>query len=235
MLHPVAHAAATPDRPAIIIAGTGETVTYAELDERANRGAHLLRSLGLKPGDGMAVMMENNARYLEILWAAERIGVYVTCLSAKLLTEEADYIIRDGDCRVFVTSAATAACADALLPLIGDLSRLMTGGTIPGYDSWEAARDAQPATPVADPVAGQIMLYSSGTTGRPKGVRFPLPEEPFGHNVSPLVGLGQALYGWTPEMVYLSPAPMYHAAPLRWSMAVMPMLSPGSPLSRWGE
>lgn len=220
MLHPVAHAAATPDKPAVIMAATGETVTYAQLEERANRGAHLLRALGLRPGDGMAVMLDNNARYLEILWAAERIGVYVTCLSSKLLVEEAAYILRDGDCRVFIASAATAPCAEALLPAIGDLARLMVGGTIPGYDSWEAARDAQPATPVQDPVAGQIMLYSSGTTGQPKGVRFPLPAEPWGHNVSPLVGLGRALYGWTPDMVYLSPAPMYHAAPLRWSMAV---------------
>ena len=96
----------------------------------------------------------------------------------------------------------------------------MCDGTVEGYQSYEAARDAQPARPIADPQPGGIMLYSSGTTGVPKGVRHPLPEEPFGENVSALVGLGKALYGFSSDMVYLSPAPLYHAAPLRWSMAV---------------
>ena len=75
MYHPIAHAAATPDKPAMIMAGSGETVTYAELDARANRGAHLIRSLGLKRGDGIAVLMDNTPRYLEVIWAAERTGV----------------------------------------------------------------------------------------------------------------------------------------------------------------
>ncbi len=220
MLHPVAHAAATPDKPAYIMAATGETVTYGELDRRANQGAHLFRALGLKRGDGIAMMMENNARYLEILWAAERAGVYITCLSSKLLADEVEYILRDGDCRALIVSKAVEGIATAILPRIGDMKRYMVDGAVPGYESYEAARDAQPGTPIADPSPGQIMLYSSGTTGKPKGVRFPLPEDAFGTNVSPLVGLGQALYGWTPDMVYLSPAPMYHAAPVRWSMAV---------------
>ncbi len=219
-MHPYKHAVATPDRPAYIMASTGETVSFGELDRRANQGAHLLRSLGLKRGDGIAVMMDNSPRYFEIMWAAERIGIYVTCISSKLSVSEADYIIRDGDCRAIIMSRGTAGCAEALLPHVGDLARYMVDATIPGYESWEAARDAQPDTPVADPSPGQIMLYSSGTTGKPKGVRFPLPEAPYGENVSPLVTLGQALYGFTPDMIYLSPAPLYHAAPLRWTMAV---------------
>ncbi|WEK41666.1 MAG: acyl-CoA synthetase [Candidatus Sphingomonas colombiensis] len=220
MQHPVAHARATPDKAAYIMAATGEVVTYAELDRRADQGAQLIRSLGLKRGDAIAVMMDNNARYLEIMWAAERTGVYVTCLSSKLMVDEVEYILRDGDCRAVIVSRATGECAAALLPRIGDMRRFMVGGTAEGYESYEAARDAQPAEPIADPSPGQIMLYSSGTTGKPKGVRFALPEEPFGMNPSPLVGLGQLLYGWTPDIVYLSPAPLYHAAPLRWSMAV---------------
>jgi long-chain acyl-CoA synthetase len=219
-MHPYKHAAATPNKPAYIMAGTGEVVTYRELDARANQGARLLRALGLAPGDGIAVMMDNSPRYLEVMWAAERIGVYATCISSKLTAEEAAYIIRDGDCRVLITAIGTAACAEALLPLAGDLHRLMVGGTIPGYEGYESLRDGQPDTPIDDPTPGQIMLYSSGTTGKPKGVRFALPHEPYGENVSPLALLGQALYGFTPDMVYLSPAPLYHAAPLRWSMAV---------------
>ena len=104
--------------------------------------------------------------------------------------------------------------------MLPDLDLLMCDGTIAGFQGYEAERDAQPVTPIADPRPGSVMLYSSGTTGVPKGVRHALPEEPFGTNVSQLVALGKGLYGFTPDMIYLSPAPMYHAAPLRWSMAV---------------
>ena len=220
MLHPALHAKASPDKPAYIMAATGETVTYAELDARADRGAHLLRSLGLRRGDGLAVLMDNSPHFLEVMWAAERTGVYCTCISSKLNAAEAEYIIRDGDCRVLIASRGVAGVAEALVPLTGDIARFMVDGVVPGYASYEGARDAMPGDPLPDPSPGTIMLYSSGTTGQPKGVRHPLPEEPFGETVSPLVMLGQGLYGFTPDMVYLSPAPLYHAAPLRWSMAV---------------
>ncbi|WP_231420415.1 acyl-CoA synthetase [Sphingomonas sp. Leaf205] len=219
-MHPVAHALTTPDKPAYIMAATGETVTYRDLDARANQGAHLLRSLGLKRGDGIAVLMDNSARYLEVMWAAERTGVYCTCLSSKLTAAEAAYIIRDGDCRVLIVSKGCAEVATALVPMVYDVRRYVVDGAIDGYASYEAARDAKPPTPIADPSPGGILLYSSGTTGKPKGVKHALSDEPFGTNVSPLVMLGKGLYCFTPEMVYLSPAPLYHAAPLRWSMAV---------------
>ena len=220
MLHPVRHATDTPDKPAYVMAATGETVTYAELHARANQGAWLIRSLGLARGDGVAVLMDNSARYLEVMWAAERCGVYCTCISSKLSAAEAAYIVRDGDCRLLIAGHGVADCAVALKPLIPDVATLMCDGTAEGYGSYEMARDRQPATPIVDPTPGSIMLYSSGTTGVPKGVRHPLPEEPFGENLSALVTLGRALYGFSPDMVYLSPAPLYHAAPLRWSMAV---------------
>jgi long-chain acyl-CoA synthetase len=219
-MHPTVHAAATPDKPAYIMAGSGETVTYGELDERANQGAHLLRALGLKRGDGMAVFMDNSARYFEVVWAAERAGVYCTCISSKLTAAEAEYIVRDGNCRVLIASKGVEDTALKLAPLIADVKLFMADGTADGYASFEDARAKHPTTPIADPSPGGIMLYSSGTTGRPKGVKHPLPEGELGSNVSPLVGLGVALYGFTPDMVYLSPAPLYHAAPLRWTMAV---------------
>ena len=220
MLHPAQHARTMPDKPAFIMAGSGEPVTYAELDRRANRGAHLIRSLGLRRGDGVAVLMDNSPRYLEVMWAAERTGVYATCISSKLTPAEAKYIVRDGNCRVLIASHGVADLAATLAPLISDVALFMTDGAVEGWRSWEAGCAAEPTTPIADPQPGGIMLYSSGTTGVPKGVRHPLPEEPFGENPSVLVTLGQALYGFTPDMVYLSPAPLYHAAPLRWSMAV---------------
>lgn len=219
-MHPVAYALTTPDKPAYIMAATGETVTYRDLDERANRGAHLLRSLGLRRGDGIAVLMDNSPRYLEVMWAAERTGVYCTCLSSKLTAAEAAYIIRDGNCRVLIASKGCGEVAAALVPMLDDVRRYIVDGAIDGYASYEAARDAKPPTPIADPSPGGILLYSSGTTGKPKGVKHALSDEPFGTNVSPLVMLGKGLYGFTPAMVYLSPAPLYHAAPLRWSMAV---------------
>ena len=220
MLHPVRHAETAPDKPAYVMAATGEVVTYGALDARANQGAQLIRSLGLGRGDGIAVLMDNSARYLEVMWAAERTGVYCTCISSKLTAQEAAYIVRDGGCRLLIASAGVADLAAALKPLIGGVATYMADGAVAGWAAYEAARDAFPATPITDPQAGGIMLYSSGTTGVPKGVRHPLPDEPFGTTVSALVMLGQALYGFAPDMVYLSPAPLYHAAPLRWSMAV---------------
>jgi long-chain acyl-CoA synthetase len=220
MLHPHAHARTTPDKPAYIMATTGETVTYAQLDARATQGARLIRSLGLRRGEGVAVLMDNSARYLEVMWAAERTGVYCTCLSSKLLPAEAEYIVRDAGCGMLIASAGVAELAEALRPALGAMPLFMCDGVAEGYRSYEAARDGESEVPLDDPTPGQIMLYSSGTTGSPKGVKHPLPGEPFGTNVSTLVTLGRALYGFTPDMVYLSPAPLYHAAPLRWSMAV---------------
>ncbi len=219
-MHPVAHAASTPDKAAYVMAGSGETVTYRQLDERANQGAHLLRSLGLKRGDGVALFMDNSPRYFEVVWAAERTGVYLTCISSKLSAAEVEYIVRDGDCRVLVASKGVEETALQAAELLPEARLFMCDGTAGGYASFEDARAAFAITPIADPEPGGIMLYSSGTTGRPKGVKHALHEGELGTNPSPLMGLGMALYGFTPDMVYLSPAPLYHAAPLRWTMAV---------------
>lgn len=202
------------------MAGSGETVTYGQLEARANRGARVLRGLGLGRGDGVAVFMDNSPRFFEVVWAAERIGVYCTCLSSKLNADEAEYIVRDAGASVLIVSAALAEVASPLAARTAELHRFSCGGPIEGYASWEAACAAQSDAAIEDPRSGSIMLYSSGTTGRPKGVRHALPEAPFGTSLSPLVTLGRGLYGFTPEMVYLSPAPLYHSAPLRWSMAV---------------
>src|SRR5215471_8439108 len=103
-MHPYIHAATTPDKAAFIMAATGEVVTYRQLDERSNQGAHLLRSLGLVRGDVIAVCMENHPRLLEINWAVQRSGLYAVFISSKLTAEEAEYIVRDSGARLFVTS-----------------------------------------------------------------------------------------------------------------------------------
>ena len=153
------------------MARSSETVTYCQLDEQSNRIAQLFRSLGLQAGDHVAIFLENNPRFFEICWGAQRSGLVYTAISSRLTAAEVDYIVTDCGARLFVTSKALADKAAELVPLMkGASHRFMIGGTMPGYDSWEDAVARFPATPIADETAGHDMLYSSGTTGRPKGV-----------------------------------------------------------------
>jgi long-chain acyl-CoA synthetase len=203
------------------MAASGETVTYGQLDARSNQGAQLFRSLGLAPGDGVSIFMENNARFFEICWAAQRSGLVYTTISSQLTAPEAAYIARDSGAKVFITSHVkrdvAAELGDALAGLCG---RYMVGGKVPGYAAWEEAIAAQPAEPVPDEVEGGDMLYSSGTTGRPKGVRFRLEHEPIGTPPA-LALLLKGIYKVEEDSIYLSPAPLYHAAPLRFNMAML--------------
>ncbi|MEX2659054.1 MAG: AMP-binding protein [Acidimicrobiales bacterium] len=220
-MYPGAHAQAIPDKVAYVMAGSGEAVTYRELDERSNRLAHLFRAAGLRRGDGIALLLENHPRFFEICWAAQRSGLYYTAISTRLTAAEAAYIVNDCGAQVFITSAYKRDVAEGVADTSPEVSmRLMVDGTIPGFDAYEDAVAVHPATPIEDESEGADMLYSSGTTGRPKGVKLPLPEAPIG-TPSPVQLLGQLLYGFTEDAVYLSPAPMYHAAPLRFCMAVM--------------
>jgi long-chain acyl-CoA synthetase len=219
-MHPKVHAAANPDKPAFIMAYSGETVTYGQLEARSNQGAHLFRSLGLKPDDAVAFFLDNHPRYYELLWAAQRAGLRFTCLSSKLTAGEVEYIVKDCEAKAFVTSQALGPVAREVAPLIPGVKLYMVGGAEPPFESFEDARAAFPTTPIADETAGRAMLYSSGTTGRPKGVKRAGVQDPAIDAPNGLTMIGQALYGWTPETVYLSPAPLYHAAPLGWSMAV---------------
>ena len=151
--------------------GSGETVTYRQLDQQSNRIAQLFRSLGLKAGDHVALFLENNARFFEICWAAQRSGLIYTAISSRLTAAEVDYIVGDCGAKLFITSKYLADKAAELAPLLKGVShRYMIDGTIAGYDSWEETIARFPATPIADQTAGHDMLYSSGTTGRPKGV-----------------------------------------------------------------
>ena len=218
-MHPSVVVRKTPDKPAIIMASTGETLTYRQLEERSNQGAHLFRKLGLKVGDCIAIFMENNIRYLEICWAAQRAGLYYTCISSRLTAGEVEYIVRDCGAKIFVAGHSLAKVAGEVAPAISDLSLLMVGGAIPGYLSYEDEAGKMPLTPIADETAGADMLYSSGTTGRPKGVRNPLSGMPI-DSPNPLIGLAGMLFGMSQNSIYLSPAPLYHAAPLRYCMTV---------------
>ena len=217
-MYPGTYAASAPDRPAVIMAGSGEVVTYRELDERSNRLAHLLRGAGLQRGDHIALFMENQPRFMEVVWAALRSGLYVTAINSHLTAPEVSYILQDCQARALVTSLAKAEVAGELdeSSLAAVTTRLMTDGVTAGFDPYEKAVEAFPAEPIGDESSGTAMLYSSGTTGRPKGVLRALPQEAPWENDARLAGLG-TLYKYREAMVYLSPAPMYHAAPLAFS------------------
>jgi fatty-acyl-CoA synthase len=211
-----------PDKIAyVVIDGAGqvrESVTYRQLDERSNRLARLLWDRGLRPGDGIAVCMENNARYLEVAWAAQRSGLYYTVTNYLLTPDELEFVVNDSRARALIVSDATATPAESLLRRTPGVEvRLAVGTDVPGHERYSDAVDAYPAEPLAVELEGADMLYSSGTTGQPKGIRVPLPGEPAGTS-NPLTGLLQLLYGFDRDTVYLSPAPLYHAAPLRYCM-----------------
>ena len=219
-MFPGTHAATKPDHPAIIMATSGETTTYRELDERSNQFAHHLHELGLRPGDVIAILLENHPRFLEVCWAAERSGLYYTAISTRLTTDEVTYIIEDSGARVLVTSASQREVAAGLRDRLDHLdARLAIDGPVDGYDDYDKAIVDRPATPLPEQPKGQDLLYSSGTTGRPKGIKPPLTGDPV-DSTAGLGGLGQLLYGMDEHTVYLSTAPLYHAAPLRFCMGI---------------
>ncbi|MEO6317963.1 MAG: AMP-binding protein [Acidimicrobiales bacterium] len=215
-------AATSPDKAAVIMAGTGEVVTYAELDAEANRLSHVFRGAGLQPGDHVALCLENSAHYLPVIWGAHYAGLYYTAMSSRLTTEEMAYILDDCGAQALVTSIHKAEQAAELADQMPRVKvRLMLNGVIDGFEPYEDVLAVQPATPLEEArVEGQDMLYSSGTTGRPKGVKVALPVAALGEAADGVTTLGQLLFGADESTMYLSPAPLYHAAPLRFCRAV---------------
>jgi len=202
------------------MAGSGEVQTFAELDAAANRLSHVLRDAGIQAGDHVAICMENNPNFLEVLWGCHYAGVVYTAASSRLTSDELAYIINDCGAKAFITSMYKAEQAAEVREETPNVSlRLMINGTIEGHGSYEDAVAAASSEPLANRIAGRDMLYSSGTTGRPKGVFPSLPEVPLEEWSSSIEGLQQLLFGMDASKVYLSPAPMYHAAPLRFCLA----------------
>jgi len=216
--YPGRWAAEFPDRPAIVMTGSGETMTYGELDAEANRISRLFRSLGIQAGDHVAFCMENRIEFLAVAWGAHYAGLYYTAISSRLTADEIAYIVDDCGARSFVTSpykADAVAEINAATPAVE--SRFALGGPVAGHACFEDAVAAQSSEPLPDRTEGQDMLYSSGTTGRPKGVKSPMSGQGLGAGNS-ITMMAEALFGATPGSVYLSPAPLYHAAPLRFCL-----------------
>jgi long-chain acyl-CoA synthetase len=177
MLFPIDQAPGDAGRLAFQVCETGESVTFAQLDARANQVAHVLRDCGVARGTHVALLMKNHRRFLEACFGADRAGVYYTTISTRLMADEIAYIVRDCAAKVLVVSADLDDLARQLGPMLPvGLRCFMVGTPAPGFERWEAMVDAAAASPVADPAQGLDMLYSSGTTGRPKGVKWPMPQ-----------------------------------------------------------
>ncbi|KGI66323.1 fatty-acid--CoA ligase FadD4 [Mycolicibacterium rufum] len=212
-------AVASPDKPAIIMYPSGTVVTFGELEARANRLAHLFRDAGLVEGDAVAILMENTEHMHAVMWAARRSGLYYVPINTHLTAAEAAYIIDNSSAKAIVGSGAledTLAGLAAELPNGLPPVRIIADGSLDGWQSYPDCVAGQPDTPIDDEIEGDLLQYSSGTTGRPKGIKRALPHVP--PSESPGLMAALVSFWMHPDAVYLSPAPLYHTAPSVWSM-----------------
>jgi fatty-acyl-CoA synthase len=218
-MHPYQHALKTPERLAFIVADTGEKLTYRQLDDLTNQGAHLFRQLGLKPGDRIGLLLKNCAAFPIVYWAGQRAGLIVTMISTHLKAAEARYILADCQARLLITSADVGETAEALArdraQLAADLEHVISTGPEPlaGAMSWDEATSSLPVTPIADQVSGYSMIYSSGTTGRPKGIVLSHESGPI-EQESRIEEASRLSLGNLEPLVTFNAAPLYHGAAL---------------------
>ena len=211
-MYPGKYAAETPEKPAAVNAVTGEVLTYRRLNEDSIRLARYLRSVGLKRGDALAINLENRLEFFVATWAALRSGLYLVTVNQFLPSHDVAYIVADCGAKALITSERLSKVAGELLPLIEQCPhRLIIGGELAGWDSYEAALEGQSIEPLDDERQGEHMPYSSGTTGKPKGIRRELGERHISEGPEFLESF--LSYGFDQDAIYLSPAPLYHAAP----------------------
>lgn len=219
-MYPGKHATSTPSKAAIVISATGQVVTYAELEDRSLRIANWLRSSGLERGDTVALLTDNDPRVFDVYWATQRCGLYLTAINYRLKSEEVEYILVNSGAKAIFVGGAGAESARPWGHVENLEHRIAFDRGLPGYTPLaDILASASAVRPAYEPRGGD-MLYSSGTTGRPKGVRPPLPDREVSEPGDPMVAMFGGSFGFTSETIYLSPAPLYHAAPLRTCAAV---------------
>jgi long-chain acyl-CoA synthetase len=198
-------------KSAVILHPSGKTVTFSELEGRANGLAHFLRGAGLSVGDTVAILMENNEHIHAAMWAARRSGLYYTVVNSHLAASEIDYIVHDSGATAIISSRAMRQVCQRLSEFPG--VALIADDDLAGWQRYPECVAAMPSTPIADECDGALLQYSAGSTGRPKGIRRPL------NGASTLSTPVFEALGVTTDSVYLSPAPTYHTAPAMWTMA----------------
>jgi len=219
---------ADPSHPAIVMAQSGETITHGRLEARANKIAHLLRAVGLNRGDHCAVFMENHPRYIECGFGADRAGLYYTNVNSYLTSGELAYIVNNSLSQVLFTSQSHL---DVAREALRDCPRVKLCVAVDGPGESDAIRNLDeaaaefPDTPIADESTGWAMLYSSGTTGQPKGILRPLSDTPARH-MTPLGAAFAKFWDIRRGEIGLIPAPLYHSAP--WAAAALTIMLNGT-------
>ena len=221
MPHPRQHLPTLANKPAYIMADTGQAVTYQELEDQANQVAHAFRKLGIQAKDHVGMMLENHPKFIVIVWAAFRSGICLTPISYHLLEDETAYILENCEAKLFITSKKLEQIGAKTAQKATTVSHFyMLDGSTDQYQSFDDLLTSCPTTPIEDEQLGNSMLYSSGTTGQPKGVFVPPPSEDI-YELSPsLIAMGEN-FKFGPHVIYLSPAPLYHAAPYYYNIVTM--------------
>jgi long-chain acyl-CoA synthetase len=209
------HADRAPDAAAVVVPTTGQRISYRTMVDQSKRLANVLRSRGLRPGDHVAIFMTNVPEYFEVVWAARRAGYFYTAINWHLTAGEVRYMLENSESKALIVSADladVAAQAAADLPRL--TLRLLIGADRPGWDDYAAAVAEAGTTPLGPELEGQAMLYSSGTTGRPKGIVHTRIDtgRRFGDVAGDILWVNR--YGLDPSAVTLNVGPLYHAAPL---------------------
>lgn len=200
-------------KPAVVLHPSGVMVTFTELEARANRLAHFLRRAGLRAGDTVAILMENNEHIHTAMWAARRSGLYYTLVNTHLFASEIGYIVSDSGAKAVISSSTMRPVCEEL-PIESLAVAVIVDDQLDGWQGYPECVATEASTPIIDECDGLLLQYSAGSTGRPKGIRRPLSSA----RATLSTPVFEAL-GVSEDSVYLSPAPTYHTAPAMWTMA----------------